>query len=96
MIPINSSGSLNLLAKPLYFKKQNVDRIIPRFINYIGELPVYVNPFRLIINISLSYIVSSWGDGAIEHGLMECGRNADWPFGIKRFCLEHFVELICP
>jgi hypothetical protein len=64
-----------------------VDRIIPGFVNYIRELPVYVNPFRLIINISLSYIVSSWGDGAIEHGSMECGRNAELAFWDKTFLL---------
>ena len=86
-----------------------MDRITSGFTNYIGELPVYVNPFRFIININFSYIFSIQGDGAIKLGLMECWRTAKLTFYLletreKRclsglpnlcaYCIETFYDSI--
>jgi hypothetical protein len=38
-------------------------------LNFIGELHVYVNSYNPILDVSFSYKISSWGDGAIENGL---------------------------
>ena len=40
-------------------------------LNLIGELHVHVNSYNSILDISFSYKISSWGDGAIEDGLYD-------------------------